>query len=116
MPARPEHVAGVGAHEEVDDRGRPEPLGVGDVAGGVDEACELLVGHLVDVDAERAHRDGVHRRLPVVAVPLAEGVAHPERPAVERDVLMLDRLAVKCVVRWSVGGRETLPTRDGAQQ
>ena len=111
LDARPPRSAVGRAHDvllgrgdrEMEDGGEPEALGLGEVAGLLDEAGEGVVGDGRGVDVEGAESDLVARRLPVGAVLVAGGVAHREGAGGEGD--LLDRVAACAGRRCRAGGR-----------
>ena len=91
-PLRADDAARVGevVGEEAGEHERPaEPLGLGHVAGGVDERGEAGVADGVGVDAERRQLDDVDRALAVAGYARCVDRPHPERPAVEGDHRLL---------------------------
>ena len=79
---------------QVEHRGVAELLGLGAIAGVVDETRELLVGDARGVDLEGVEVHLVDGRLTVAGVADAARVAHPETPCRDRDGL--DRVSCGC--------------------
>src|ERR1700761_1101808 len=83
----PDDVTWVRVEHGVKDTREAEPLGLGQVSGGVGELGEVRHGDASRVDRERGGLDEVEGLLPVGADPVAMRVAHSEDAAGQRDLL-----------------------------
>jgi hypothetical protein len=76
----PDDVVLGGGHDEMEDRGEAEGLGLGGVTGLVREAREIGVGHAGRVDRESVQPDPPDGNLAVGRVAVAVRIAHGKGP------------------------------------